>query len=259
MIRDLLSWGVVLLCVCVSAAAELSAEEAKKFQEAVDAYASGDFAASYSGFSELAKRSISPELCVNTGSSAYRNGDEGEAALWFRRAIVLDSKCAEAKQNLRFLKRRLGFLSFDAKPFSDYGNVLRAPVWRFFCALFTGIGAVGITAAAFLRMSRAIRIRLLCLSLVALVLGGIFGCGLWIVTRDRPVLSLHVVVATDATALAAPNNSAGRVVVLPPGTEVMFLEQRGAWVYSEIPGESRGWVRASQLKQLWPFSIRLIE
>ncbi|MGK0184374.1 MAG: hypothetical protein ACI9R3_000140 [Verrucomicrobiales bacterium] len=249
----------VIFCACVSAMAGALDEERADFEAAVDAYANGDFPSAYSGFSNLAERFISPELCVNIGSAAYRNGDDGEAALWFRRAVELDSQCSEARQNLRFLKRRLGFLSFDGGPFGEYGRVLRVPVWRFWFAVFSGVAAISLVAALMLRISRPLRNRLFTCCGIALILACILATGWWAATRDRPVLSLFVVVAPDTTALAAPNNSAGRIVAVPPGTEVAFLEQRGAWIYAEIPGSSRGWVRASQLTQLWPFSIRLLE
>ncbi|MCB1099609.1 MAG: SH3 domain-containing protein [Verrucomicrobiae bacterium] len=231
-----------------------------EFDTAVAAYGKGDFASAYRKFTKVADEYLSTELCVNAGSAAYRTGNDGEAALWFRRALVLDSRCMEARQNLRFLKRRLGFLRFDSGGLQrELGDFLSVPVWRFWFALFAGVGAVCLTASLFLRIHRPVRNWLLGGSVGALFLSGVFGIGWLGNAPDREILSLHVVVAPDTAALAAPNSSAGRIVALPPGSEIEFLEQRGSWIYAEIPGGSRGWIRASQVIQLWPYSVRLIE
>ncbi|MDA0813630.1 MAG: hypothetical protein O3C21_14720, partial [Verrucomicrobia bacterium] len=191
-----------------------------EFDTAVAAYEKGDFAISYGKFTKIAEVFVSPELCVNAGSAAYRAGNDGKAALWFRRALVLDPRCTEARQNLRFLKRRLGFLRFDeAGLHREFGDLLAIPVWRFWFASLAGLAAVSLVSLLVFRVSSRVRNGLLCVSVSAALLSGAFGIGWWANRPDRQVLSLHIVVAPDAAALAAPNSSAGRIVALPAGSE----------------------------------------
>ena len=250
---------IFFVVTCVIAAAGADSNTRSAFGDAVEIYETGEFSKAHDGFKAVAAQYASPELFCNVGSAAYRMGEDGEAVLWYRRALVLDSKLFEAKQNLRFLKRRLGFLQFEARPLEQYGGFLRTPVWRFLFALFAGMAAVSLVSLVFFKVNSTVRNRLIWAIGIGIGMGCLTGIGWWAKIQQRPLLSLHVVTARDATALAAPSDSAGRVVVLPPGTEVEYLERRGAWVYAAIPGRSRGWIRASQLDHLWPFSIRLAE
>ena len=242
--------GVVsacMFCACFSARADSVDEIATAvaaFETAVSAYDAGDFSEAHTGFTSVAESYLSVEVCSNAGSAAYRLGKNGEAVLWFRRALALNSQSVEARQNLRFLKRRLGFLQFDSGALGQYGGVFRTAVWRFWFACFAGTSAICLVAAVFLRLSVAAKGRLIWVLIVAAILSLVAGIGWWANSSERPILSIHVVVEADATALTAPNNSAGRVVLLPPGSEVAYLERRGAWVYAEIPSGSRGWIRA---------------
>jgi hypothetical protein len=255
----LMSVFLTCACACTGSGADPVVALAE-FDTAVAAYEKGDFAISYGKFTKIAEDYVSPELCVNAGSAAYRAGNDGEAVLWFRRALVLDPRCTEARQNLRFLKRRLGFLRFDeAGLHREYGDFLSIPVWRFWFASFAGLASVCLASLVVFRVSPPVRNGLLCVSVSAVLLSGAFGIGWWVNMPDRQVLSLHVVVAPDAAALAAPNSSSGRIVALPPGSEIAFLERRGNWIYADLPGNSRGWIRSAQVAQLWPFSLRLVE
>ena len=235
------------------------AQAKQDFADAMDAYDSGEFAAAHAKLSQIVDQYVSLELFMNLGNTAYRTGDASEAAVWYRRALVLERKLPEARQNLRFLKRRLGFLDFEDGVFDQVSGVLSMRAWRLFCAFGFGAAAIGVAALLFLPIPRERVKTVIWIAAVAMLVGAGASVGCWAGSKRRPALSVYVVTEGDTTALAAPNGSAGRVVALPQGSELAYLEQRGAWIYAEIPGGSRGWVQASRVEKLWPYSVRLIE
>ncbi|MEZ5329001.1 MAG: hypothetical protein R3F19_28480 [Verrucomicrobiales bacterium] len=206
-----------------------------EFDTAVAAYGKGDFASAYRKFTNIADEHLSTELCVNAGSAAHRTGKRRRSG-----SVVSPGPRARSAMHgsqVEFPVRNAAGSIFDLIVVDYSGNWVTSsvPVWRFWFALFAGVGAVCLTASLFLRIHRPVRNWLLGGSVGALFLSGVFGIGWLGNAPDREILSLHVVVAPDTAALAAPNSSAGRIVALPPGSEIEFLEQRGSWIHAEIP------------------------
>jgi hypothetical protein len=243
----------------VSGAGASDEAERAAFDEANRLYAEEDFAGSMAGYDALAEDWISPQIFCNAGSAAYRAGDEGRAVLLFERALVLESTFAEAKQNLRFLRHRQGFLRFDSGPLEGFAGVFRRPIWLSLLVITGGFASLGGVSLVFLRVKpvhRALFIWSLVLGTLAAVVAG---TGYLAKARAGDFLSGYIVVGSKVRALTAPNDSAGIVVALPAGSELTYLEQRGPWIYVDIPGGSRGWVRAAPLEKLWPYSPKLAE
>ena len=257
MIRNLLYLLTIgwLFFILPCTAADESAAVAT-FDEALTAYNDSRYDDAYRGFVDITEDFVSPGVFVNAGNAAYRAGRDGEAALWYRRALVLDSNHGEAAQNLRFLKRRLGFLRFDIGALGEFTAFFRPPVWRLICACACGAAAICLVSLVMLSPHQRWRGRLYWGLAVGVVLGSISAIGLWVLGDQRQLLAHYIVTSADSSALTAPNDTAGAVVLLPPGSEIAYIERRGLWIYAELPGESRGWVRASQVAQLWPYSIR---
>ena len=53
---------------------------------------------------------------------------------------------------------------------------------------------------------------------------------------------LAIVVNKNVTARLATAESAGAVLVLPPGSEIKILSTRGNWDYAALPNDQRGWI-----------------
>lgn len=255
---------VLALLGCVTchpavAVAKNDPDAVARFAQGVAAYQANDHAGAHGGFSALAREYASPELFANCGSAAYRIGEDGEAVLWYRRVLVMDSRHSEALQNLRFLRRRLGFLTFEDRPLQQYARILRKPAWRVGCAFSGSVTAVCLAFLFCVRLSSRVRGRVIGVAALSGFLAAIAGIGWWAKSSERSLSMRYVVTAPEVTALVAPSDSAGRVVLLPQGSELMLLRERGEWIYADLPGGSRGWLRANQADPLWPFSGRLAE
>ena len=228
------------------------------FEEGVAAYKAGNTDAAVKILTGLADAGhLSAALCHNLGNLEFRRGNKGAAALWYRRALVLDPLLAEAKQNLRVTARQTGMQQFDTAGVS----VAWLPERPLTAALAVS-GWLTVILILWLvwwsprRGRRWPLVTLLCLALP------VFAASVTLRilrSRDtRPALARHVVTAEGVISHTAPAEASPAVLPLPPGSELVPLETRGNWVYCDMPtadpGEPlRGWVRAASLTPLWPW------
>src|SRR4029453_9686099 len=59
-----------------------------------------------------------------------------------------------------------------------------------------------------------------------------------------------VVVADNVEARVATADSARSVLALPPGSEVVVLQERGDWSYAALPNDQRGWISAKAVEKV---------
>ncbi|PYK72362.1 MAG: aerotolerance regulator BatD, partial [Verrucomicrobia bacterium] len=59
-----------------------------------------------------------------------------------------------------------------------------------------------------------------------------------------------VVVADNAEARVATADSAKSVLALPPGSEVVILQERGDWSYAALPNDQRGWISTKAVEKV---------
>lgn len=190
---------------------------------------------------------ISIELLVNLGNALYRLDRPGEAALWYRRALELDPRAAEARQNLRVVKLETGYREFDLSGLNAW--LSRISPGELTAALSIGLWLVALSLAAaftlpFLRDWRP-------LLFVTASLGLVFAlASAWGLRRQQDQLDtedLAIVTGNETAAVTQPLPEAEKVVDLPPGSEIQIIQQRGPWTYVGIPDELRGWVRTDAI------------
>lgn len=234
----------------------------QKFDHAVAAYEAGDYTSAKSDFLALVEDGhLSAPLAHNLGNIEYKNGHDGLASLWYRRALAMRPFSIETLQNLRFLRHRTGFQTWDT-----YG--LSISHFSLASAMNTTllIGWCLVILLVWLFWSpprRGLRWPLIALLVLLIPTGALSGVLWWLIAKDtHPLPRRYVLTGAASAAYAAPAEAASQLISLPPGSEVMPLETRGNWFYCEIPSGSgpdlrgpdlRGWVRSSLLQPLWPY------
>ncbi|MDX1680637.1 MAG: tetratricopeptide repeat protein, partial [Akkermansiaceae bacterium] len=133
--RDILSTlrrhatSCILLFLLLTSAGSLEAKDAN--QLAREAYESARYddaieiwltAAPYAELSE--------DTLYHIGNACYRAGSTGHAALYYRRALARDPQHAEARQNLRFIERKVGSLSIKHEDYQYLIARLPLEAWR---------------------------------------------------------------------------------------------------------------------------------
>jgi tetratricopeptide (TPR) repeat protein len=259
----LLLMTTVALALIAMAPVSGKASPADSFDQGNAAYEAGEFQRAYDLYQTIiTEGDIAPDLFSNLGNASYRLEQDGEAALWYRRALALDPLHAEARHNLRVIEEKTGFIKSEPNSIqrfldrfssaqlvillslSFWGLVLSVLAWW----VFRGPsprrrGGWGLVA------TRVLSLLLLTFSVVALVLQ----------KQDRSVETEAVVLAEDTVARTSPYEDAKDVIALPPGTAVTRLEERGPWAYVGIGDDIRGWLRTNELKPLWPYESSILD
>jgi hypothetical protein len=62
--------------------------------------------------------------------------------------------------------------------------------------------------------------------------------------------ALAVVTAKEVEARLATADNAKSILLLPAGSEITILSERGDWIYAALPNDQRGWIPASSAERV---------
>ncbi len=228
------------------------------FSRALTAYNAGALEEARKEFLAIVEAGhLSAPLTHNLGNIEFRLGNDGQAVLWYKRALVMNPISPETLQNLRAVARKTAFLSFDRFGISVAHLKLRwlqpATILAAWLAILLVVWLVWMTP----RQGR----RWPLVTLLTLVLPlWVIGLGLMAALKkdDSPLAKRQIVSGKETNAYAAPAEASTSVIALPAGSEVVPVESRGNWHYCIIPSGSegqplRGWIRSAKLEPLWPW------
>ena len=229
------------------------ADRDAQFQEANRAFEEGNFDAaieSYEGLVEAGESSA--DLYYNLATANYRAGKTGESVLWLRRASLLDPTLPEMRQNLEFLRSRVAFLEFADSGWQNFLSGLPEPFFPWVVSLLFWLGLILGIVGFCLPDFRNFRSWGITLAIIFLMLAFVINrLGNYRESRIAPE-NFATVIASGVSAVTSPTPSAKSVIELPPGSQLRILQIDKNWVYADIPGELRGWVRAKNVEQNWP-------
>ncbi len=198
---------------------------------------------------------LSADTLFNIGNAAYRLGSPGEAALYYRRALMRDSGHAEARQNLRFLERKFGSLTIKRPDYQHMISRLPLSAWK--GAVWASLWLLAIGALIFpaTRPGAGIRAVSIAAFVIAplLAAGGVLG---WYYFPDdarfAPPSEQVVVVADTAIVRTDAARTAPKVIEAPAGSLCRVLATSGEWAYVAFTNESRGWVPRGDIERILP-------
>ncbi|MFN0125825.1 MAG: tetratricopeptide repeat protein [Verrucomicrobiales bacterium] len=240
-----------------------SGGESANYERGVAAFEKKDWPAAREAFEAVIEsdQQISNDLSFNLGNTLFREDKLGGAALWYRRALLLDPRDAAARQNLRLIQRRTGSLEFAVGPGRTVASWLKHTQWRWMLVASAWTGVLALAALGCLRLRGTARGWAWTLVALAVPAAGLAAWGMNARLDPGEASRRAVVTQVGVTALSAPTDTAGVIIDLPPGSEVVTGEARETWTYVEIPGTTArvGWVRSQSLSPLWPYSPELIQ
>ena len=244
---------ILILCAILLLGGTTIKTHAADYKDANNAYQVGDYALARDLYLELLKKTESPELYYNLGNAHYRLDQPGHAALAWRRALRHSPGLGEARQNLRFLEKRSGYLTYYRSPMDSFAMRAHPSTWRGFAII--SLLAAGLLLAVILVLRPPVWLSAFCALGAILLLANAIGCW-WCARRTDSVRqhmdSLSIVITPESHARTAPAITASEVVYLPGGSEVQVIKKRGKWVYAELPVDARGWIPANDLERIVP-------
>jgi tetratricopeptide (TPR) repeat protein len=218
------------------------------FEKANELYDAGRFPEAKQLYERLLESGTrSANLAYDLANTDYRIGSPGRAILGYERALALDPQHPEALANLKLLREQTHARDLDRS--LPERTLLRvdANVWTVTAAL-AGWIAVFCLVLAFTTRRRD-RVGLWLGTVASLLVAGLSGVGISLHERDR---ALAIVTAREVEAHLAPAESAALAGILPAGSRVRVLSERGPWVYCELPDERRGWLTAGAIERVRP-------
>jgi tetratricopeptide (TPR) repeat protein len=226
----------------------VSAADESVFAKANQAYAEGRFDEAASGYENLIRSgNWSANLFYDLGNARYRLGDFGQAILNYERALALDPRHPEADANLRLARDEGRALELRRDWIEHYASTATVRQYTIAAAIAFWI-ALFMTAHLFLSRRRSAgRIALLALSIVV---SGLSIFAIVVLEQGARGNFLAVVTGKDVEARLATADNAKSVLVLPAGSEIKVLSERGDWIYAALPNDQRGWIPASSAERV---------
>lgn len=217
--------------------------QAGEFETANQLYEEGKFPEAKQQYEQLVKRGEwTANLFYNLGNTDFRLGSRGRAILSYERALVLEPAHPEAQANLALLRKRTG-ARLPTKTWGD--RIFPQAASRALVLTATIAGWLAVLGAAWALTCRRSSGGLWLGVASGLLLAAYAGAALWWHEAER---TSAIIVAEQAEARLAPADTAAMAEVLPAGSRVRILHERGEWIYTELPEGRRGWIRRAALE-----------
>ena len=231
----------IVFCLFVLSPAANAATNDDSFAKANTEFNAGYFKAAITDYGAVVQSGEwSANLFYDLGNAYFRDSDFGRAILNYERALQLDRNHPEADANLRIARDQTHALELARAPMEKYLNFAGANSF----AILAAILFWGTIILLILRRRKVVWMT------IGLLL--IASCGLAVYklesgTRGQAVA---IVVGDNVEARVATADSAKSVLALPPGSEVVILQERGDWSYAALPNDQRGWISAKAVEKV---------
>jgi len=237
-----------LIGFCLTTTLSAADEADATFARANADYAAGKYESAIEGYESLVKNGHwNASVFYDLGNAYFRKNDLGRAILNYERALALDPAQPEAKANLQLVRDRARALELTSGWAEQHLTFLTRDQYTWLAAIaFWGTIAIGMRLNFSKRRPVVWVFTLVLLGLIAA--GG--AAAAYQLENGSAGRNLAIVVGKDVTARLATAESAGAVLVLPPGSEIKILSTRGSWDYAALPNDQRGWIPAGSAERV---------
>lgn len=239
---------ILLTALCLGLAPAARAQADVTFARANADFAAGNFSAAIKGYESLVKdRQWNASLFYDLGNAYFRAGDRGRAILNYERALALDPNHPEAKANLQLVRDQARALELAPGWAEQHLDFLTSTQYAWLGAAAFWGGAAILGGLYFARRRAVVWI-------FALFLSGTIAAGaafaVYQFETGHAGSDMAIVTSKNIQARLATAESAGTVLVLPPGSEIKILSTRGDWLYADLPNDLQGWIPAKSAERV---------
>jgi tetratricopeptide (TPR) repeat protein len=241
--------SIFILLVGILSALPLQADS---LAEARDRAAHGEYESAATYFEKhLQSAPPSAAAYFELGQVLQKSEKEAEAALAYRRSLVLDPGFAPAVNALRESNARLGVTA----PVQNWRSLLGEKIDADTAVL---VGCIAFWVGAFLLLATLAfsKKRLLFLSLGLFLLLAGFASSLASAFTDPRIFEAKqsiVMNLAGASLYKVPSEDASeKITTLNQGSTLKILSARGRWFHVELPGGQRGWVLQDGVTRVIP-------
>jgi tetratricopeptide (TPR) repeat protein len=235
-------WGVLCAAHLVSAADD------SVFAAATRAYEAKNYAEAAQGYESLVQsRKWNATVFYDLGNAYYRLGNFGKAILNYERALALEPRHPEAQANLRLASDEARALELRKDRLERYAGIATVKQYSIIAA---ASGWLALFIAGHLLLSRRRSARGLALIALSLIVCGASIFAIYTLENGTRGPALAIVTAKEIEARLATADNAKSVLLLPAGSEIRILSERGDWVYAALPNDQQGWIPAASAERV---------
>ena len=249
--------GLAVIFVCLLGTSKAKAgTEAGVNERAMEAYDSAKYEDAAKIWLEAGPfENLSADTLYNIGNACFRMGSPGQAALYYRRALVQDPGHAEARQNLRFIERKHGSITVERPDYQDAIGKVPLSAWKngFWAGAWCLI--IGLLIFPATRPGSGWRIAGVAAFILSPLMLSVGALGWWYFPNDAsfaPYKKQAVIVVGDAVLHTDAARTSAEVIDAPPGSLAEVLKRSGRWVYLGFASKTRGWVPESSIEMVIP-------
>ena len=232
------------------------AAAADHFAEGCRAYEAGRYDSAAACFTQCLDQGLaSADLYYNLGNTYYRLNRLGPSILNYERALLLNPRNSDAKQNLLLACSKTTD-NIEAMPellFVEwYYSVMQwlgARGWRILALLLCVCLAVAV-CGFFLAATPEWRRRCFITGCIVLLL---FGIALWMAlasSRGAAARNGAIVMTPSATVKSSPDGAGVDRYILHEGTKVYVQDQLGDWRKVRLPDGNTGWMQQQEIETI---------
>ena len=241
--------SIFILLVSILSALPLQADF---LAEARDRAAHGEYESAATYFEKHLQSALpSAAAYFELGQVLQKSEKDTEAALAYRRSLVLDPGFAPAANALRESNARLGVTTSVQNWRSLLGEKIDADATVL-------VGCIAFWVGAFLMLATLAfsKKRLLFLSLGLFLLLAGFASGLASAFTDPRIFeakqSMVMNLAGSSLYKVPSEDVSEKITTLNQGSTLKILSARGRWFHVELPGGQRGWVLQDRVTRVIP-------
>lgn len=198
---------------------------------------------------------LSADTLFNIGNAAYRMGEPGQAALYFRRALVRDASHQEAQQNLRFIERKYGSITVGRPAYQLIIAKIPLVTWKNLLWFGSWLLLLGLLVFPATRRGSKWRVA----GVVSFIAGPLLMSIGWLGWRHFPddsnfaaLENQAVIVGQDVVLHTDAARASKEVIDAPPGSIAEVLQRSGRWAYVSFATQTRGWVPIEAIEMVIP-------
>ncbi len=248
---------LILACSLFGGSLPINAQEVPPESNlAVQLYEKGEFTKSLEAFGKAIELPQQEPwlLAMNyygQGNCLYRLDKPGEAALAYRRALLVCPDLVEARKNLEFIQRKEGAVMPPKNHTSEWLTLVSNRTLTIVLILSSAL-----MATSFLIMVTFQRYfifwGLLCFIGFLLTIASVTNKILYPLVPES-IPSSQLLIVTHATAIRnAADSESSSLMKLPSSTPLILQAQRGSWQYVKTFDGTPGWVQSNDVAPLTP-------
>ena len=243
---------LLLLSFCKSNAQNIDSV----FQKANDAYRHAFYEEALHNYHKIDSLEMqSADLYYNLGNTYYKLNQIAPSIYYYEKALLLDPKHEDAKQNLAFAQR-MTIDAFETLPksfFQKINEIVIYPVsyntWAWITVVFAFLIGVFFLWYHFSGNANAKRL-FFTISLISI---GLFLLSLSFVIKAKHYSNHNqpaIVFSTKVSVKSEPNTSASKTFELHEGTKVLVLDKIDNWYKIKLADGKVGWLKEETIKKL---------